>query len=319
MLEVTRVLDAPPGRVFKAWSDPEQVKRWWGPNGFTTPVCTIDFHLGGAWHYCMHSPEGRDYWCKGVYREIVEGEKIVTTDFFSDEVGNLVPPTRYGMSADWPAEMLITVDFAEQEGKTKLTVRQTVPDPLVEESGAVQGWSESLDRLAEAVKRPQTGCPGMAEPQAEHRWLQRLVGEWTSEAEAVMEPGKPPETFRGTESVRSLGGLWVIGEGHGDMPGGGEMTTVISFGYDPGKGKFVGTFIGSMTAHLWLYEGSLDSSGQVLTLDTEGPDFASEGKIGKYQDVVEMVDDNHRVARSRRLGEDGQWHEFMTAHYRRKP
>ena len=59
------------------------------------------------------------------------------------------------------------------------------------------------------------------EPQKEHGWLQKLVGEWTSEAEATMEPGKPPETFRGTESVRSLGGLWVLAEGQGEMPGGG--------------------------------------------------------------------------------------------------
>lgn len=313
MLELTRVIDAPPGRVFSAWTDPEQVKRWWGPNGFTTPACRIDPRPGGIWHSCMRSPDGRDYWSKGVYREIVQGERIVTTDFFSDEAGNRVPASQYGMSADWPEETVIAVDFAEQDGKTRLTLHHDIPDPLVAESGAEQGWSESLDRLAAAVK--PIGCPGAAEPQAEHRWLQRLVGEWTSEGEAVMEPGQPPATFKGTESVRSLGGLWVIGEGRGEMPGGGEMTSVITLGVDPRKGKFVGTFVASMMANLWLYEGALE--GNVLTLDTEGPDFGAEGKTGKFRDVVELVDDDHRILRSSRLGEDGQWHEFMTARYRR--
>lgn len=315
MLEVTRLIDSPPASVFAAWTDPERVKQWWGPKGFTTPVCTIDPHPGGAWLTCMRSPEGRDYWCKGVYREIVADKRIVTTDFFADETGNPVPPTRYGMAADWPAETLITVDFAEQEGKTRLTVRQTVPDPLVADSGAVQGWSESLDRLAATVTRSQGGCPGMSTPQAEHRWLHRLVGEWTSEGEAAMAADQPPAKFKGRESVRSLGGLWVIGEGRGEMPDGGEMSSVITFGYDPDKAKFVGTFIASVGAHLWLYEGTLN--GDVLTLDTEGPDFIAAGKMARYRDVVEWTDDDHRILTSHRLGEDGRWQAFMTAHYRR--
>lgn len=316
MLEITRLMDAPPPVVFKAWTDPEQMRRWWGPNGFTTPVCTIDLRPGGAWHLCMRSPEGQEYWCKGTYREIIEGERIVCTDSFSDESGAIVPPEEYGMSADWPTETLLTVTFAAQGGKTNLTLRHSVPHELIQASGAEQGWSESLDRLAEHVSKPAL-CPGMAEPQAEHQWLQRMVGEWTSEAEAVMEPGAPPATFTGTESVRSLGGLWVIGEGSGDMPGGGAMQTVITFGYDPQKGKYVGSFVGSMMTHLWLYEGSLDAAGK-LVLDTEGPDFAAGGKMGKFQDVVEFVDDDHRVMRSHRRDDNGAWQQFMIAHYRRK-
>lgn len=319
MLQVSRMFDAPASRVFKAWTEPGQVKRWWGPNGFTTPVCTIDLRPGGAWHYCMRSPDGQDYWCKGVYREIVEAQRIVSTDFFSDEHGRLVPPTQYGMSADWPAEMVVTVTFAERDGKTELTVRQSVPQALAEQAGAVQGWSESLERLADHLERTQTLCPMTAEPQAEHRWLDRLVGEWTSEAEATMEPGQPPATFSGSESVRTLGGLWVVAEGCGEMPGGDVMTTMMTLGYDPPKGRYVGTFVGSMMTHLWLYEGSLDVAGQVLTLDTEGPDFATGGKtMAKFKDVIEFRSDDHRVLTSHMLGTDGQWHAFMTAHYRRK-
>jgi len=99
----------------------------------------------------MRSPEGRDYWCKGVYREVVEPERIVCTDFFSDEESNLVQPAHYGMSPDWPTETLVTVTFAEHAGKTKLTLQQSVLESVAERSGAQQGWTESLDRLGEYV------------------------------------------------------------------------------------------------------------------------------------------------------------------------
>ena len=79
----------------------------------------------------------------------------------------------------------------------------------------------------------------MAAPQKEHQWLHRMIGEWTSEAEAVMGPDKPPEKFRGTESVRSIGGLWTMGEGRGEMPGGGTSVMIMTLGYDPAKKRFV--------------------------------------------------------------------------------
>jgi hypothetical protein len=155
-------------------------------------------------------------------------------------------------------------------------------------------------------------------PQKQHQWLQKLVGEWTSEAEMTMEPGKPPERCKGTESVRSLGGLWTLAEGHGEMPGGEPATTMMTLGYDPAKKRFVGTFIASMMTHLWLYEGDLDAAERVLTLETEGPSMAGDGKMAKYRDVIELKSEDHRVLTSHALGDDGQWHLFMTAHYRRK-
>ena len=156
-----------------------------------------------------------------------------------------------------------------------------------------------------------------AEPQKEHQWLHRLVGEWTSEAEATMEPGKPPETLSGTESVRSLGGLWILAEGTGEMPGGGAATMLMTLGYDPQRKRFVGTWIGSMMTNLWAYDGGLDAAERVLTLEAEGPDMAVEGKTVKYRDVIELESDDHRVLTSHMLGDDGTWHEFMKAHYRR--
>lgn len=157
-----------------------------------------------------------------------------------------------------------------------------------------------------------------AEPRKEHQWLQKLVGEWTIEAEMAMGPDKPSEKSTGTESVRSLGGVWFLAEGQGEMPGGGDATTLMTLGYDPQKKRFVGTWLGSMMTHLWVYDGELDAAGTVLTLNAEGPSMAGDGRLAKYRDVIEFKSDDHRVLTSHMLGDDGQWSHFMTANYRRK-
>jgi hypothetical protein len=156
-----------------------------------------------------------------------------------------------------------------------------------------------------------------AEPQKEHVWLQKLAGDWTYEIDATMEPGKPPIKTKGTESVRSLGGVWILGEGQGEMPGGGMATMILTLGYDPQKQRFIGTWIGSMMTHMWIYNGTLDASGKVLTLDTEGPSMAGDGKMSRYQDIIEVKSDNERTLSSQVLGEGGKWNRFMTATYRR--
>ena len=94
-----------------------------------------------------------------------------------------------------------------------------------------------------------------AEPQREHRWLDKLVGEWTSESECRMGPDQPAAKSRGVEVVRSLGGLWIVAEGEGEMPGGGTAKTVMTLGYDPRDHRYVGTFVASMMTHLWPYNG----------------------------------------------------------------
>ncbi len=157
-----------------------------------------------------------------------------------------------------------------------------------------------------------------AQPQKEHEWLHKLVGEWTYETECSMGPDQPPGKFQGTEIVRSLGGLWVLCEGKGEMPSGGAATTIMTLGYDPAKKRFVGTFIGSMMTYLWVYDGGLDSAGKVLTLDAEGPSFTDQAKMAKYQDIIEFISADHRTLSSQSPGEDDKWHRFMTAHYRRK-
>ena len=159
-------------------------------------------------------------------------------------------------------------------------------------------------------------CPKV-EPTKEHAWLRKFVGEWTYEHECTMGPGQPPMKFSGTESVRAIGEVWVQGESSGEMPGGGEAITQITLGFDPQRNRFVGTWIGSMMTHLWVYDGALDESGRVLTLECEGPDMTNPGQTGKYRDVVELADDDHRILRSHMQGPDGAWVEFVTGHYYR--
>ncbi|MGB9939587.1 SRPBCC family protein [Methanosarcina sp.] len=152
-LVITRVFNAPRGLVWKAWTEPEHLMQWWGPKDFTTPVIKIDFRVGGKSLWCMRSPEGEDYWSTGVYREIVEQEKIVTTDSFSDAQGNVVPASHYGMSGDWPLELLVTVIFEENNGKTKITLRHEGIPAGENRDSAEAGWNESLDKLAEYLMK----------------------------------------------------------------------------------------------------------------------------------------------------------------------
>jgi len=155
-------------------------------------------------------------------------------------------------------------------------------------------------------------------PLKEHQWLQRMVGAWEIETECVMAPGEPPVTTKSIEQVKPIGDLWVLGEGEGETPCNAHAVSRITLGFDPQKNRFVGTFIASLMPNLWLYDGTLDANGQVLTLDSEGPSFAGDGTLAKYQDIVEWVSDDHRIMKSQVLGADGTWNHFMTANYRRK-
>jgi hypothetical protein len=156
-----------------------------------------------------------------------------------------------------------------------------------------------------------------AEPQKQHDWLQQLVGRWDSETTCSMGPGQPPLVTRGTETVRSLGRLWTIGEGEGECPDGSTMTSLITLGFDPAKGRFVGTFVASMMSMIWHYEGELEADGKTLTLRTEGPSFSGDGSTQGYRDVLTIHSPDHRTLASTTQGEDGQWTAFMTAQYRR--
>jgi uncharacterized protein YndB with AHSA1/START domain len=145
---ITRVVEAPRIAVFRAWTVPQRLLQWWAPRGFTTPFCTVELRPGGAFHFCMRSPEGMDVWGLGIYREIVAPERIVYTDSFADADGNRVEPARYGVSPDFPSETLVTVTFAEHTQATTVTVQHSGLGETSERDAIRQGWTEMLDRLA---------------------------------------------------------------------------------------------------------------------------------------------------------------------------
>jgi Protein of unknown function (DUF1579) len=169
----------------------------------------------------------------------------------------------------------------------------------------------------ETTTKPQESTM-IAEPQSQHHWLQKLVGEWSYETEVIAGADPVPEKAIGTETVRLLGDLWVLAEGQGEMPGCGAMTTVITLGYNPRKQKFVGTWVGTMMPELWVYEGELDADEKVLTLSCEGPAMTDDGMLANYRDILEIKDDHHRVMTSHVLGNDGVWNHFMTVNYWRR-
>jgi uncharacterized protein YndB with AHSA1/START domain len=151
-LTITRVFDAPRALVWKAWTDPQQLMRWWGPKDYTSPFCKIDLRVGGKYLFCMRSPEGQDYWSTGVFREIVPMERIVLTDSFADEQGNVVPASYYGMGEDFPQELEVTVTLEEVGDKTRMTLRHAgMPEGEMREQTRA-GWNESFDKLAESLR-----------------------------------------------------------------------------------------------------------------------------------------------------------------------
>lgn len=154
------------------------------------------------------------------------------------------------------------------------------------------------------------------DPLREHQLLHRLIGEWTYDSAG--HPDKPETKAGGREIVRSVGGVWVIAEGEGQMPGGAPASSVMTLGYDDQKKRYVGTWIGSMMTNLWVYDGFMDAEGKTLTLEAEGPSMADAGTTAKYRDIIEFVSDEVRLLKGTVLGHDGEWQHFMTTTYTRK-
>ncbi|BAH44295.1 conserved hypothetical protein [Brevibacillus brevis NBRC 100599] len=153
VLVLERVFDAPRDLVFKMFKESEHLKRWWGPKGWELPVCHVDFRPGGVWHYCMKCVDknqgdfyGMESWGKGVYKEIVEPEKIIYTDYFSDAEGN---------TNDAMPSTEVMMEFIDLGGKTKLVSRSEYVSAealkTVMDMGMLEGITQTWDRLEESL------------------------------------------------------------------------------------------------------------------------------------------------------------------------
>lgn len=155
-LMVTREFDAPRARVWQAWTDPEMVQRWYGPEGFTAPSIKIDLKVGGKYIWAMRGPAGtpmdRVMYVAGVYQEIVPNEKLAVAEYMSDENGNAM------QSPGGPAQMTYQVRFEEAgKGRTKLSIVYPKPATDAEyqamlKGGMLEGWNSSLNKLAQALR-----------------------------------------------------------------------------------------------------------------------------------------------------------------------
>ena len=150
---ISRTYAAPRDLVFKAWTVPDLMAKWWGPKGFAVKSYKLDLRPGGSYHYCLTGPDGKAMWGKFLYREIVTPERLVYVNFFSDEAGGI---TRHPFNADWPLELLSTITFIERDGATELTVNwkplnATETELKTFENGLTSmqnGWGGTLDQLA---------------------------------------------------------------------------------------------------------------------------------------------------------------------------
>ncbi|MDF5710671.1 MAG: SRPBCC domain-containing protein [Nostoc sp. S4] len=143
---ITRIFRAPRQLVFQAWTDPKHIAQWWGPKGFTTRVSELDLRPGGKWRYVMIAPDGTEYPAKGVFREIVPLERIVTSDEFDEGFEKVV-------NAELPKGIVMTAVFEDLDGNTKLTLRivhESFEDRQKHEKmGVIDGWNSSFDCLDE--------------------------------------------------------------------------------------------------------------------------------------------------------------------------
>ena len=138
-LTITRVFDAPRELVFAAWTDPDQLASWLGPHGYTGAAVTLATRPGGAWRACIRSPEGDEHWMHGVYREITAPERLVFT-FAWDTEGDL------------RTETLVTIGFADLDGKTEMTFVQTGFPTVADRDGHDEGWTSSFEDLTGFIR-----------------------------------------------------------------------------------------------------------------------------------------------------------------------
>ncbi|MES2747633.1 MAG: SRPBCC domain-containing protein [Bacteroidota bacterium] len=144
---IEHIFNAPRALVFKAWTNPDLLLQWFAPDGCTILFKEIDIRKGGKFHSCISNPIHGECWCIGSYEEVVDLEKIVYSIAIADENGNTIDPKSKGMDENWPRETKVTVTFTEFEGKTKLTLYQTVSESLAKKTGAYPSWIQMLERL----------------------------------------------------------------------------------------------------------------------------------------------------------------------------
>lgn len=154
LVEINRTFRAPVERVWEAWSQPELFKQWWGPEEFTSPRAEMDFREGGKFIFGMQSPQGEITWSVGTVTEIKPNQKIVFSETFGNEQGDVITPKEAGMP-NWPGEYhgTITVEFEKLDADlTKMSIHHTgIPAQMHDD--CVEGWKSSFNKLQQLLER----------------------------------------------------------------------------------------------------------------------------------------------------------------------
>lgn len=153
---IARTINSPRERVFEAWTDPHMLVEWFAPTGCTIKYKQLDAHQGGDYISCVHTPDGKECWCKGSYLEFNEPNCLVFSMVVCDENGREITATQAGMDPEWPNETIATVTFEDIAGKTRITLHQTVSEELAKKTGAYPSWLMMFDNL-DTLVRPQRG------------------------------------------------------------------------------------------------------------------------------------------------------------------
>jgi len=151
LVTITRTFDAPRELVFRMWTQPEFLERWYAPRRCQLEILSFDFRPGGALRFRILEPDGSGCLCAGLFTEIIAPERIVYRLFFSDEQGRFVTARSIGADAEWPDETTVTVTFVEHGQRTTMTLHQTVPESVAKRTGAYPSWLEMFDRLSETL------------------------------------------------------------------------------------------------------------------------------------------------------------------------
>lgn len=208
-------------------------------------------------------------------------------------------------------------DFSEKNHATASLVCPVAARPTVEKLTPffMSSTTTNLAAQVPASAAPCGASVSMPPATPEHAWLRRLVGDWDLDIEMPVGPGQPPMRSRGCDSSRMVGDFWLVSEGkNNDFP----YVCRLTLGYDVRARRYVGTWLDSMSGYLWHYVGSVDATGERLTLETEGPFPPGGGRLVKFREVTEFKTPDHRVFTSSRLSDGGHWQEQLRINFRRK-
>jgi uncharacterized protein YndB with AHSA1/START domain len=148
---VKRVFDIPVNKVWRALTEAEEFKKWWGPGDYSCPYSQMEARVGGKYLNCMRGPDGKDTWSTGTVKKLVPEKKLVITDSFSDEKGNIINARDIGMPGNWPRELLITFELEEADGATKLKLtHEGIPEEMHDD--CVAGWNGCFDKLEKNIR-----------------------------------------------------------------------------------------------------------------------------------------------------------------------